>query len=142
MQELLSINWFAIVLATVASMALGMAWYSTLGNQWMAALGKTREDLMPDGKASSKPFIIAGVAQVIMAFVLLTLVRKVFDTSAVDVQVADAVLLGAQIWFGFMLTSMLLNHAYQGQKLSLSIIDGGYLLGIMLLQGCVLGLIA
>jgi len=142
MQDLISANWLAIILAAVASMALGMAWYSILGNQWMAALGKTREDLMPDGKASSRPFVIAGVAQVIMAFVLLMLVRKVFDTSAVDVQLADSMLLGARVWFGFMLTSMVLNHAYQGQKLSLSIIDGGYLLGIMLVQGAVLGLIA
>ena len=71
MSHFADINWLAIVLATVASMALGMAWYTILGNQWMAALGKTREELMPDGKASSMPFVIAGVCQLVMAYFML-----------------------------------------------------------------------
>jgi hypothetical protein len=35
---------------------------------------------------------------------------------------------------------MIINHRYQGQKWSLTIIDGGYLLGVLLLQGVVIGL--
>ncbi|MFT6657966.1 DUF1761 domain-containing protein [Maritalea sp.] len=136
------INWLAIVLATIASMALGMGWYTVLGKQWMTALGKTKEDLMPDGKGSPKPFIIAGICQLIMAYFLLLLTRAIIDTSAVDVQILDAVLVGAHMWFGFLMTGMILNHAYQGQKLSLTLIDGGYLLGIMIVQGVVLGLLA
>ncbi len=142
MSHFADINWLAVLLATVASMALGMAWYTILGNQWMAALGKTREELMPEGKNASMPFVIAGVCQLVMAYVMLLLTRSIMDTSAVDIQVWDAVLVGAHMWFGFVLTSTLLNHAYQGQKMSLTIIDTGYLLGVLLVQGVVIGLLA
>lgn len=142
MSHFADINWLAVVLAAVASMALGMGWYSILGNQWMAALGKTREELMPDGKNASMPFIIAGVCQLIMAYFLLLLTRAIMDASAADIQILDAVLVGAHMWFGFIMTGMVLNHAYQGQKLSLTIIDGGYLLGVVLVQAVVIGLLA
>lgn len=142
MSHFTDINWLAIVLATVASMALGMAWYTILGNQWMAALGKTREELMPDGKSSSMPFVIAGICQLVMAYFMLLLTRAIMATSATDIQVTDALLVGGHVWFGFVLTSMMLNHAYQGQKRALTIIDGGYLLGVLLLQGLVIALLA
>ncbi|MCF4099975.1 DUF1761 domain-containing protein [Maritalea sp. P4.10X] len=105
-------------------------------------MGKTREELMPDGKASPMPFIIAGVCQLIMAYFLLLLTRSIVDTSATDIQIWDAVMIGAHMWFGFILTSMVLNHAYQGQKASLTVIDAGYLMGVMIVQGVILGLLA
>ena len=136
------INWLAIVLATVASMALGMAWYTILGNQWMAALGKTREELMPEGKNASMPFVIAGICQLIMAYFMHILIGALMGTSATDIQIVDALIIALHLWFGFILTSMLINHAYQGQKLSLTVIDSGYLLGVLLIQGLVLALLA
>ena len=41
------INWLAVLLAFVASMAIGFVWYmpAVLGKRWMAAIGKTEEDL-------------------------------------------------------------------------------------------------
>lgn len=142
MSHFADINWLAVLLAAVASMVLGMGWYTILGNQWMAALGKTREELMPEGKASSMPFVIAAICQLVMAYFVLLLTRSIMDTSATDIQVVDAVLVGAHMWFGFVLTSMVLNHAYQGQKWSLTLIDGGYLLGVLVVQGIVIGLLA
>lgn len=142
MSHFADINWLAVLLAAVASMVLGMGWYTILGNQWMAALGKTREELMPEGKASSMPFVIAAICQLVMAYFVLLLTRSIMDTSATDIQILDAVLVGAHMWFGFVLTSMVLNHAYQGQKWSLTLIDGGYLLGVLVVQGIVIGLLA
>lgn len=142
MNDFANINWLAVLLAAVGSMVLGMGWYSALGKQWMNALGKTRDELMPDGKSSPKPFIIAGACQLIMAYFLLVFTRAVMETSATDVQMWDAVLTGVLIWFGFILTSMVLNHSYQGQKPGLTLIDGGYLLGVLIVQGVILGLLA
>ncbi len=142
MNHFADINWLAVVLAAVASMALGMGWYTILGKQWMKALGKTKEELMPEGKGSPTPFVVAGICQVVMAYFILLLTRAIVDTSAVDVQMLDAVIVGVHMWVGFIMTGMILNHAYQGQKLSLTIIDGGYLLGVMIIQGVVIGLLA
>ncbi|MGJ8529166.1 DUF1761 domain-containing protein [Maritalea sp.] len=142
MNHFADINWLAVVLAAVASMALGMGWYTILGNQWMRALGKTKEQIMPEGKGSPMPFVVAGICQVVMAYFVLLLTRAIMATSATDVQMLDAVIVAAHMWVGFIMTGMILNHTYQGQKLSLTIIDGGYLLGVMIIQGVVIGLLA
>ena len=44
------INYIAVVVAAVAGFAVGMAWYGVLGTRWMAALGKSKAELMPDNK--------------------------------------------------------------------------------------------
>lgn len=42
-----SINHLAVLAAAVVSWLFGAAYYGVLGQQWMAALGKTKEELMP-----------------------------------------------------------------------------------------------
>ena len=41
------INWLAVLLAFIASMAIGFVWYlpAVLGTRWMEAIGKTEEEL-------------------------------------------------------------------------------------------------
>jgi hypothetical protein len=129
------VNWIGIVLAVVASMALGMAWYMGLGKQWIAATGKSEEELMSGGSAS--PFVWAAICQLIMAYFLAMLTPQLFQ----ELSIYAYVLVGAHMWVGFILTSMVLNHRYQGHKWALTFIDGGYLLGVMLVQGVVLGLV-
>lgn len=128
------VNWIAVVLAAVASMALGMVWYMGLSKPWMAAVGKTQEDIRSGGQAA--PFVWAAVCQLVMAYFLALLTPMLMD----GVSVYGAVLVGVHMWLGFMLTAMILNHRYQGQKWSLTAIDGGYLLGVMIVQGIVIGL--
>ena len=41
---------------------------------------------------------------------------------------------------GFVLTSMIMNHSYEGMKWSLTLIDSLHLLGVLLIQGVVTGL--
>ena len=130
-----SVNWLAIVVATIASMALGFGWYMALGTQWMAALGKTREQIMGQGNQAA-PFIIAAAMQLVMAYFLALLTPKVMGATTL----VDGLAMGFWLWLGFVITSMIINHRYQGAKWSLTIIDGGYLLGVLLVQGIVIGL--
>ena len=53
MPGLEQMNIFAVLVGAVASMALGALWYSPLlfGNAWMAAIGKTHDQLGPAGPA-------------------------------------------------------------------------------------------
>lgn len=130
-----SVNWLAIIVATVASMALGFGWYMALGTQWMAALGKTREQIMASGSQAT-PYILAALMQLIMAYSLALFLRSVMG----GVTVGGGLILGFHLWLGFVITSMVINHRYQGSKWSLTLIDGGYLLGVLLVQGLVIGL--
>ena len=133
--DLGAVNWIAVVVAAVASMALGFVWYMVLGNQWMGALGKTREQIMASGNQAA-PFIIAFLMQLVMAYSLALFVPKLMGSTSI----VNGLIVGFHVWLGFVVTSMIINHRYQGSKWSLTLIDGGYLLGVLLVQGVVIGL--
>lgn len=127
-------NWLAVVLATVASSALGFGWYTVLGKAWMAALGKTRENMAGQNRPS--PFIWSVLGQFVIAIFLDLLTPRMFGSTTVFF----GVLTGVHVWAGFIITSMIINHRFQGQKWLLTLIDGGYLLGVVIVQGVVIGL--
>ena len=133
--DLGAVNWIAVVVAAVASMALGFVWYMLLGNQWMGALGKTREQIMASGNQAT-PFIIAFLMQLVMAYSLALFTPKLMGSTTL----VNGLIVGFHVWLGFVITSMIINHRYQGSKWSLTLIDGGYLLGVLLIQGLVIGL--
>lgn len=130
------VNFIAIILATLASMALGFGWYMLLGRQWIAALGRTPQQVAANAGNQSRSFIIAGIMQLVMAYFLALLTPLVFDAT----NVGSAMAMGFWLWFGFVITSMIVNHRYQGSTWLLTAIDGGYLLGVLLVQGLVIGL--
>ncbi|MCB9992383.1 MAG: DUF1761 domain-containing protein [Hyphomicrobiaceae bacterium] len=130
------ISWIAVVLAVVASMALGAGWYIVLAKQWIAATGKSREQLIGSG-GSATPFIIAAICQLVMAYFIALLTPVMMDGVT---SVYTAILVGVHLWFGFILTSMIINHRYQNMSWALTVIDGGYLLGVVVVQGLVIGL--
>ena len=127
----LAVNWLAVVLATVASFAFGAAWYMGLSRQWMVALNKPRDQL---GKGYT-PFIWSVVVQLVMAYFLALLTPLIVG----EVSVAGAMIVAAHLWFGFVLTAMIMNHRYEGMKWSLTVIDSLHLLGVLLIQGAVIG---
>jgi hypothetical protein len=129
-----AVNWIAVVVAAVASMALGAVWYMVLAKQWMAALGKTRDQVAMG--SSVTPFIIAFVMELVMAYSLALFVPRLMGATTVS----NGLIVGFHVWLGFVITSMIINHRYQGNKWSLTAIDGGYLLGVLLVQGVVIGL--
>jgi hypothetical protein len=128
-----AVNWLAVIVATVASMALGFGWYTVLAKQWLEAIGKKKEDI---NQADFTPYIWSVVVQLVMAYFVALLTPAIFGAT----NVANGILCGAHMWLGFVITSMILNHRYQGAKWSQTLIDGGYLLGVLLLQGLVIGL--
>jgi hypothetical protein len=131
-----SVNWLAIIVATIASMALGFVWYMALANQWMAALDKSRDEVMAGGGNPATPFIISALMQLVMAYFLALFTPRLMGS----IDVNNAVITGFHLWLGYVITSMIINHRYQGAKWNLTLIDGGYLLGVLVVQGVVIGL--
>jgi hypothetical protein len=43
------------------------------------------------------------------------------------------------MWLGFVATTLAVNNAFRGATGSLTLIDGGHWLGVLLLQGAVIG---
>jgi hypothetical protein len=127
-----AVNWLAIIVATIAGFAVGAAWYITLGKQWMASIGKTRDQL----DAGPVPYIIGILVEGVMAYFMALVILALFG----EVNVWNGLLAGAHMWVGFILPPMILNHRYQNMPWSLTVIDGAHLLLVLLAQGVVIGL--
>jgi len=131
------LNYYAVVLAAVVSFLMGWLWYGVLfPKQWMAAVGKTEEEFKAEGN-SPVPFVIAFVAQLIMAWVLAGVIGHL---GSGEVTLRNGIISGAFCWLGFVVTTLAVNHAFQGAKRMLTLIDGGHWLAVLVLQGAVIGL--
>jgi hypothetical protein len=53
--------------------------------------------------------------------------------------IRTGVISGFFLWLGFVITTMAVNHAFESTKPSLTLINGGHWLGVLLIQGFVLG---
>ena len=130
------VNYLSIVLAAIAGWITGAVWYGAFGKQWLAALGRTKEDMsMQRGTAAFyTPFVLAFIANLIMAWVMAGLIRHIGP-----VTIRAGVISGAFCWFGFVLTTITVNNAFGGRKYALTAIDSGHWLAVLLVIGAVLG---
>lgn len=123
-------NYIAILVAAIAGFAAGGIWYNLFGKQWMAALGRTAADMKP----SPGPFIVAGIADLVMAWVLAGVVGHLGQ-----VTLLNGIISAALVWLGFVATTLAVNHAFQGAPRALTLIDGGHWLAVLLIMGGIIG---
>jgi len=131
-----AINWIGVLAAWVAGWLAQGIWYMVLGRPWMAALGWTDAEInsgrrrMPVG-----PMLVSVVAELIMALMLAGIVGHLGGPS-----IAIGAISGVLVWFGFVLTTISVNNAFQRRPVMLTVIDAGGWLAVLLVQGVVLGL--
>ena len=126
------INYLAILVAAIAAFAWGAAYYMTLSKQWLAAVGRVEPNKSPT------PFIISFVALLVMGWVLAGTLGHL---GAGQVTVKNGIISGLFVWLGFVVTTVFVNNAYPGRKYALSLIDSLHWLGVLVVQGAVLGAI-
>jgi len=80
-------------------------------------------------------FLMTFVAQLVMAWMLAGALGHLGDVS-----VLAGLITAALTWVGFVVTTMIVNHRFQGKPWSLTLIDAGHWLGVMLVMGVVIGL--
>jgi hypothetical protein len=127
------VNYVAVIIAALAGFGLGAIWYTVLSKPWMHAVGLTKAD-RPQGSAKVVPFAISIVALFIMALMLAGVMGHLGD-----ITIRGGVISGFFVWLGFVITTMGVNHAFSGAKPMLTLIDGGYWLAVLLIQGAVIG---
>jgi hypothetical protein len=131
--SMVHINCIAVLTAGAAAWVTGAIWYGVLGNTWMAALEKTKEQ-MGGGKMPLVPMILSFVADVVMAYVLASAIA-VRGTVNISMGACTAAIL----WLGFVMTTLVVNNAFAQRKVSLTIIDSGHWLAALLVAGIVIG---
>ncbi len=135
------VNYLAVVLAAAAGWLVGAAYYMSLSRPWVAALGTTMERLKAENDnksqaAKAAPFILAAIANLVMAWVLAGLLAHLGPG---EVTIWNGIVSGAFVWLGFTLTTMSVNYAYAGRKPMLTVIDSGYWILALIVQGAVIG---
>ena len=129
------INYLAILIATIAGFAFGAAYYMSLSRPWLAAIGKTKEQIAAEGKGPM-PFIVSIVALAVMAWVLA---GGIAHLGPGQVTLRNGIVSALFMWLGFVITTMAVNHAFGQRKASLTIIDGIHWLGVLVIQGAIIG---
>jgi len=127
-------NYLAVLVAAVAGFAFGAAYYMTLANVWLAAIGMTKAELA--GKRSPAPFIVSIVALLIMAWVLAGTMGHLGQG---QVTPKNGVISGLFVWLGFVITTLSVNYAYGQRKPMLTALDGLHWLGVLVIQGAIIG---
>ena len=126
-------NYLAVIVAAAAAWAWGAAWYGVLGSRWMKA---ARID--PDALTMrAGPFVLSFVADLAIAYVLAGAIGHL---GVGQVTAWNGVVSGLIIWAGFVVTVLSVSHRFQGLGWDLTAIDGGHWLGVLLIQGAVIGL--
>ncbi|MDQ0677623.1 Mg/Co/Ni transporter MgtE [Arthrobacter pascens] len=129
------INWLAVLLAFIASMAIGFVWYmpAVLGNRWMAAIGKTEEDLKNIGGGPGI-WVPMMVAAALTAILLAVLISKLGLDNAV-----------AGGWFALVLALVfragghVIHNGFAGRPAAVTLIDSGHDLVAMTVAGAIIG---
>lgn len=129
----------SILAAAVASFLFGAAYYGLLGKPWVKARGWSPQDRPLGGRRPSPgPMAVSFIAELVMAIVLAGVIAHVAKHGAT---VRAGMMTGAICWLGFVATTIATNNAYGREKPALTFIDAAHWLGVLLLQGFVLGAI-
>ncbi len=131
MQEI-SVNYWALLVAVIARMALGAFWYSPIlfAGPWMRLVGRTPEELKA-GMTIALATDLIGTA--IMAFVLA---RAILYAGAQTVGAGAAV--GFLSWLGFIAVTSFTFTVYEQRPFRLFLINNGFQLISLLIMGAIL----
>jgi hypothetical protein len=128
-------NYLAVLLAAIAAFIFGGAWYGVLGQAWLATLGKP-EAAVKSGPPMALRLAIAMAALLVMAYMFAGIMGHLGPG---QVTLVNGVIAGFFLWLGFVLTTLVVNNVFQNQKPMLTVIDGGHWLGVLLIEGAVIG---
>lgn len=126
-------NYLAILAAAVAAFGFGSLYYMALSGPWLAAVGKKKEEV----GASMTPFVVSIVGLLVMAQVLAGTIAHLGGQVSLGTGIVTAVFM----WLGFVATTTATNYAFGGRKASLTVIDCIHWLGVLVIQGAVIGAI-
>lgn len=139
MKYFAGLNPWMLPLAAVASFIFGGVWYGLLSKPWMAAAKLSEAQIKGTGGPSPVPFVITFIAQTFMAWMLAGLILHMAK-AGLPATLKNGMITSFFVWAGFVATTLIVNHRFQMQSWALTLIDGGHWLGVLLIQGAILGM--
>ncbi len=127
-----SVSWLGVAVATVVAFVIGGAYYGLLGKPWMKA---ARID-PAETNMSASLFITSILSEFVMAIILSVLFGVL---TMGEPSIMAGLKAGFLLWLGFVMTTQVINHRYQGFGWDLTLIDGVHWLLVLLAQGAIIG---
>jgi hypothetical protein len=125
------LNWWAILVATIAGFMLGGVWYGPLfGKAWLRAIGKREEELGSAAVPLTLSFFTALMTAILMALLVNSLTT--IETAV------DGALLGLYIRIGFIAAAMASDYAFCRWPRQLFFIQAGYRVAYSVVMGAIL----
>ena len=127
--EDVSVNWLAVIVATLSTFIIGAVWYGPIfGKSWMKENGFTEEDLKNAnmGKIYGTAFVLELIMAINLAFFLNGL------------SVGEGALYGFLTGFGWVAMAIGVNYLFSRASLKLWFIDSFYFVICFTLMGVTL----
>ena len=129
MISFVGVNWLAVVVGTVVSMAMGALWYGPLfGNLWLRLIGKTVDDIEGDPLDYVKTAVAAFIAMLLLNLVVLS-----FGAGSL----VEGVLVGALTFIGFGATLTFVYTTFEGPEEKVWLLYAAYQLVVFVIMGAV-----
>lgn len=127
------INYYALVAAAAASMAIGTLWYGPLfGKEWMRLSGLTQEGMKSMALKPWQAMLGGFVNSLILSYVLL-----MFTLTWVS-DLEGAWFSAFWIWLGFVATTQISGFLWEGKSFKLFLIHASYSLVTYLVMATIL----
>jgi hypothetical protein len=123
------VNYRAVVLAAVAAYAFSWLWYAAL-----SAISTRKVTDKPKWTFELVPYLIAAVAYLLMSWMLAGLMGHL-----ANVTVRGGVLAAFFVWAGFVLTTTVVNQAFQNRRPAMTLADLANWLGVLAIMGAIIG---
>ena len=123
----------AVLLAAAAGFGAGAVWYMINGHRWMAAVGRTEDEIRAD--KSPVPFVIGFLASLLTSGMM----RHVFASAGIS-GIGAGLVGGLGVGLFFVAPWILTNYAFAGRPKALWWIDAGHVVLACTAIGLVLGL--
>lgn len=131
--EFTTLNWVAVIAATVAGIVIGFVWFApqVFGRQWAAAIGR---ELPAPGDISPMVYVASVVQALVVAYVLALIINGLGG-----VTVTDGLVVAFVAWLGFAATTSLNSVLFEGRSWEYLLVTGGYTLVASLVMGGIIG---
>lgn len=132
-----TVNYVAVVVAAIVSIAIGFGWYSmpVFGKPWMKMAGLTKEALEKAKKEMGPKYAVMIAGSLVMAYVLAALVEFLGSQSAIG-----GAKVGALAWVGFIATVGLNSFVFESKPFQLYLINVAYYLVSLVVMGSILAM--
>lgn len=133
------VNWLAVLLAALSTMAVGSIWYAknVFGTKWKKLVGMTDAKA---GKGAGKAIIITVIVSLISAYVLayITFIaNQYFGNSFLQ----DAITTAFWLWLGFTASRIITHDAFEQRPTELTLMNIAHEFVTFMVMAVIIGLI-